>query len=128
MTRVVHSSNETSRHRFWPLANPASAPSLRVFSSLRSPSDDLLFNFAFIISAFICFLLDFSFSFTFVLYLLNFLVLQVSVTNDADLQFILIEYLATDHSLLVIPPCFPAHKRLLASRHFLLIRVRTSHD
>ena len=36
--------------------------------------------------------------------------LQVSVTNDADLQFILIEYLATDHSLLVISPCLPAQK------------------
>ena len=121
MTRVVHSSNETSRHRFWPLANPASAPSLRVFSSFRSPSDDLLFisrftsHLSFVFTRFI------SFSFTYVLYLLNFLVLQVSVTNDADLQFILIEYLATDHSLLVIPPCLPAHKRLLAFRHFLLI-------
>ena len=87
------------------------APSLRVFSSLHSPSDDLLFilRLSFHLS-FVFFTRFISFFFTFVLYLLSFFVLQVSVTNDADLQFILIEYLATDHSLLVIPPCLPAQK------------------
>ena len=69
MTRVVHSSNETSRHRFWPLANPASAPSLRVFSSLRSPSDDLLFILRFTSHPSFVFFTRF-FLFAFVLYLL----------------------------------------------------------
>ena len=87
MTRVVHSSNETSRHRFWPFANPASAPSLRAFSSLHSPSDDLLFILRLSFHLSFVFLLDLFLFFTFVLYLLSFLVLQVSVTNDADVQF-----------------------------------------